>query len=154
MVYAIPFNYNYIGFGSHYLPFFCVNKSASSFAISAFSSSVRLLLAFSCLLFIMAVNLLFGEIVRKQFSGITDKHGVEIYEGDVLVSTFGNGLPFVIKFGEYHDSSGDDDLATAIGFYILEQDGTESLFGKSVNGDTDCYQVIGNVFQNLSTNHL
>ena len=47
-----------------------------------------------------------------------------------------------------------DDLATAIGFYILEQDGTESLFGKSVNGDTDCYQVIGNVFQNLSTNHL
>jgi len=96
----------------------------------------------------------FGEIVRKRFSGLTDKHGVEIYEGDVLVSTFGNGLPFVIKFGEYHDSSGDDDLATAIGFYILEQDGTESLFGKSVNGDTDCYQVIGNVLQNLSTNHL
>lgn len=88
------------------------------------------------------------------FSSLTDKNGVEIYEGDVLVSTFGNGLPFVIKFGEYHDSSGDDDLATVIGFYILEQDGTESLFGKSVNGDTDCYQVIGNVFQNLSTNHL
>ena len=36
----------------------------------------------------------FGEIVRKRFSGLTDKHGVEIYEGDVLVSTFGNGLPF------------------------------------------------------------
>lgn len=78
-----------------------------------------------------------------QFTGLKDLQGKEIYEGDILTSTLGNGVPFIIKFGEYPDKQG----STNIGFYIYKSGGFEVGFGNSIYGNTDCFEVIGNIYE-------
>jgi uncharacterized phage protein (TIGR01671 family) len=85
----------------------------------------------------------------QQLTSLKDKNGKEIYEGDILTSTFGNGLPYQIKFGEFHDDSERDfDEITFVGFYFHEQNGQRSAFGKSIYGNTECLEVIGNIYEN------
>jgi len=82
-----------------------------------------------------------------QFTGLHDKNGKEIYEGDIIRSDFGTKEPIAVCFGEYHDHTGKDDNSTNVGFYFNEYK-NESSFGKSVNGNTDCYEIIGNIYEN------
>ena len=91
----------------------------------------------------------FGDKLLMQFTGLHDKNGKEIYEGDILTSIFGDGNPTQICFGEFTCSAYETkDLATQIGFYWLESDGTKSIFGKSVNGDMAYCEIIGNIYEN------
>ena len=84
-----------------------------------------------------------------QFTGLKDKNGKEIYDGDILTSTFGNGLPCQIKFGEFDYDAGEDFYeTTSVGFYFHEQTGERLAFGKSIYGNTDCFEVIGNIYEN------
>lgn len=83
------------------------------------------------------------QVEKSQFAGLKDKNGKEIYEGDILTSTLGNGVPFIIKFGEYPDKQG----STNIGFYIYKSGGFEVGFGNSIYGNTDCFEVIGNIYE-------
>lgn len=88
-------------------------------------------------------------IELMQFTGLKDKNGKEIYEGDILTSTLGNGLPCQIKFGEFHDDAERDfDNITFIGFYFHEQTGERTAFGKSIYGNTECFEIIGNIYEN------
>jgi len=85
----------------------------------------------------------------SQFTGLTDKNGKEIYEGDILISKYGDKKPFEILFGEhqtYQEKVGSK--STSIGFYWNETDGEQVGFGKSIDGNMDAYEVIGNVFEN------
>jgi uncharacterized phage protein (TIGR01671 family) len=89
------------------------------------------------------------KYIRRQFTGLTDKNGKEIYEGDILISKYGDKKPFEILFGEYQTYEEKvGSKSTSIGFYWNETDGEQVGFGKSIDGNMDAYEVIGNVFEN------
>ena len=84
-----------------------------------------------------------------QFTCLKDRNGKEIFEGDILKSEFGEGYPTQIMFGEYKDDTHEEtDRTTNIGFYWREEDNTTTPFGKSIDGDMNYCEVIGNIHEN------
>lgn len=84
-----------------------------------------------------------------QFTGLHDKNGKEIYEGDICISKYGTKKPVQICFGEFENIlDSDDDKSTNIGFYFTESTGEVTPLGKCTNGTTDYLEVIGNIHQN------
>ena len=84
-----------------------------------------------------------------QFTGLHDKNGKEIYEGDILTSIYGDGNPCAIKFGEFSDYITADFASnyTIIGFYWDEGVRKKSAFGKSIDGNMEYCEVIGNIYE-------
>ena len=78
-----------------------------------------------------------------QFTGLTDKNGKKIFEGDIVESKF-TKRPYSVCFGEYTyiDEYGDE--SSACGWYNEEAGGYGTAFG---NPD-DWATVIGNIHDN------
>lgn len=74
-------------------------------------------------------------IVLMQFTGLKDKNGVEIYEGDILNDKW--GCLFVVRFGEY-----EDDRQRHLGWNLGHDHALPDsvAIGESV--------VIGNIYEN------
>ena len=78
-----------------------------------------------------------------QYTGLTDKNGKPVFEGDIIRSEFSRRL-YPVCFGEYYcvDEDGDEELAC--GWYCKEGSGYEIAFG-----DPDGWaSVVGNIHDN------
>ena len=78
----------------------------------------------------------YGRMHLMQYTGLKDKNGKEIYEGDMLHSNLLNST-YEIKFGEYKDR----DYAT--GFYGLPLDKHDLEIETSFGND----EIIGNIYE-------
>lgn len=75
-----------------------------------------------------------------QYTGLLDKNGVKIFEGDVH-EYFGNH--FVVKFGHYVDED------TKFELYGWHLDGVRIEHKASLQGDSEMYvNIIGNIHEN------
>lgn len=73
-----------------------------------------------------------------QFTGIKDKNGVEIYEGDIVIDKIGNPLPMVVKW--------DDEGFRTFGKYNGEN--YVGYVGHADRYGNNTCTVIGNIYEN------
>ena len=74
---------------------------------------------------------IWGEV--QQYTGLKDKNGKEIYEGDILKMSWGNYLNGVVKFSEKY------------GYYSFNSRTSEYDF---IETQSDEYEIIGNIHEN------
>ena len=78
-----------------------------------------------------------------QFTGLIDKNGMKIFEGDIVKSEF-TQKPYKVCFGEYTYSNEYGDEESACGWYNEEEGGYATAFGSPDAWAT----VIGNIHDN------
>jgi len=79
------------------------------------------------------------DVILMQSTGLCDKKGKEIFEGDIVHSSF-NDCTYVVKFGMYGELDGETGHQ---GFYIDCDAMSESILGAE-----DCLDKIGNIYEN------
>lgn len=82
-----------------------------------------------------------------QYTGLTDKNGRKIFEGDIIRDIFEPSIIGVVKYGEYRNTFNDDELGGHAGFYI-EWKAKAELLRKDLMYWTKRSEVIGNIFDN------
>ena len=85
------------------------------------------------------------HLVIMQSTGLHDKNGKEIFEGDIIrTSAYG----CIVGFGEYTYSEDDDTQTTEIGFYLSFLNVTPAAYAPFDKYYWDNCEVIGNIHEN------
>ena len=74
-----------------------------------------------------------------QYTGLKDKNGLEIYEGDIVKDKWKPNSE--VLFGEYDNGEVYEDIQAGIGFYLKNDKWIESFCDKNI-------EVIGNIHDN------
>lgn len=78
------------------------------------------------------------KYVLMQSTGLKDKNGVEIFEGDIVLA---DGVKKIVTFGEQEHEEDFGDLIYYIGFNVYTKMGYSSVIPVE-------YEVIGNIWEN------
>ncbi|HHY96598.1 MAG TPA: hypothetical protein GYA04_01050 [Acholeplasma sp.] len=76
-----------------------------------------------------------------QFTGLLDKNGNKIFEGDIIKSKYNTT---VIKFGEFHDTKSHEQ----VGFYQVYWGDDWDDFSNATMDDVKDGEIIGNIHDN------
>lgn len=87
----------------------------------------------------------FDEIVLMQSTGIKDKAGNEIFEGDILIT---NAHASIVSFGEYTYFEDADTEVTEVGFYLSYLNVSPATYSPFEKFFWEKCQVIGNIHEN------
>lgn len=90
----------------------------------------------------------FRKVILMQSTGIKDKNGVEIFEGDVVARN--DRFPSVVKLGRWVYEEDFGAKARNVGFYIdssyTDEEWLQSIDYEDISKN---YEVIGNIYENL-----
>jgi uncharacterized phage protein (TIGR01671 family) len=89
----------------------------------------------------------FNNVELMQYTGLKDKNGKEIYEGDVIPYHFNKKTVSTVKYGEYHNPFDSDNHGGHVGFY-LEWNEENSLLRVDLGYWIKVSEVIGNIYEN------
>lgn len=85
------------------------------------------------------------DIILMQSTGLHDKNGKEIFEGDIIrTSAYG----CIVGFGEYTYFEDDDTQTTEIGFYLSFLNVKPATYAPFDKYYWDNCEVIGNIYEN------
>lgn len=89
-----------------------------------------------------------GNVILMQSTGLKDKNGVEIFEGDVVSRN--SGMPSVVKFGKWIYEEDFGYKIKNIGFHLNSSydDDDEWFQAMDYEDIRKNYEVIGNIYEN------
>lgn len=90
---------------------------------------------------------LIDEKTVCQYTGLTDKNGEKIFEGDIVRDIFEPSIVGIVKYGKYRNTFNDDGFGGHVGFYI-EWKAKAKLLRKDLVYWVDNSEFIGNIFDN------
>lgn len=86
-----------------------------------------------------------GPDTVSQSTGLRDKNGKEIFEGDIILT---NAYGCIVCFGEYTYFEDEDTQTTEVGFYLSFLNVTPASYAPFDNYYWDNCEVIGNIYEN------
>lgn len=85
------------------------------------------------------------NIILMQTTGLLDKNGKEIFEGDIIIT---NAHACIVSFGEYTYFEDADTEATEVGFYLSYLNVSPATYSPFEKFFWEKCQVIGNIYKN------
>lgn len=85
------------------------------------------------------------NFILMQFTGLKDKNGTEIFEGDIITT---NSFACIVSFGKYDYFEDDGIKATGIGFYLEYLNVEPATYSPFESPFLENCEVLGNIYEN------